>query len=317
MSQIVGGGPLYSCTMVCPACSKNSYIAAKRGHIQCVREHREWDSRTLCGAIRSRSREVYDQVKALEPPIMHTPATLIVENAAKVGWLDVVQEHIDLCHDVMKIAIISLQCGHYELSKYILEKLDRDTLNQAEHKLFYSAVMGGNLQCIDMVNDMYEKNLWTTAPPMMLYAAAVSSNKPSVWDILTRCNPPTEQYLVSSAVYSMELKKYTSAKVVTNIATTLHVPLPPQLKTMCIRVRDVHMLRLLYRNNEEWPVNFSQVLESQIEKAGPRIRVFLQQMREFAESCGADKIGELMRIINDVDIPPAKRQRFETLVKLF
>jgi len=313
----VVGGPLDSRSMVCPACSKNSYIAAKRGHIQCVREHREWDARTLCGAIRSKSREVYDQVRALEPPNMHTPAMLIVENAVNVGWLDVVQEHIEFCHDIKKIAIISLKCGHYELSKYILGELPRDILDQVEHQLFYSAVMSGNLQCIDMVNDMYEKNLWITTPQMMLYAAAVSSNKPCVWHILTRCTPPTEQHLVSSVAFSIDLKKYTSAKVVTNIATTLRVPLPPELKTMCIRTRDVQMLRMLYRNNEEWPANFSHVLESQIEKAGPRIRVLLEQMREFAESCGADKIGELMRIINDVDMPPAKRQRFETLVKLF
>lgn len=305
--------------MPCPSCSKNTYIAAKRGHIRCVLEHVQWDHRTLCGAIRSGSREVYDAVKDLEPAFSRTPSTIVAQNAVCVGWLDVVQEHfphVEPRH-VKKMCLLALEHGYPGIAKYVIDNMCPLEVQRSGNDFFYSAVVSGNFECIDLVNDVYEKNMWTVLSPKALYAAAVSSQKIGVWDILTRVVPPTEEVLALSVAYAIDLKKYHSVRIVVNHATAQMVPLPPLLKNLCIKTRDVHLMRMLHTNNEEWPPNFSELLEREIQRAGPRVRVHLENIRDFAHSCGANKVDELMRIMKDVDMPPAKRQRFERLVRLF
>lgn len=305
--------------MPCPSCSKSTYIAAKRGHIRCVLEHVQWDHRTLCGAIRSGSREVYDAVKDLEPDHSRTPPFIVAQNAVCVGWLDVVREHFPLVERryVKKMCLLALEGGYRDIAKYIIDNTPFSEIENSGDHLFYSAVVGGNFECIDLVNDVFEKNMWTVVSPKALYAGAVASQKMGVWEILTRVVPPTEEVLALSVAYAIDMKKYHAVRIVVNHATTHMVPLPALLKNLCIKTRDVHLMRMLYTNNEEWPPNFNELLSREIERAGPRVRVHLESIRDFAHSCGANKVDELVRIMKDIDMPQAKRQRFERLVKLF
>ena len=216
-----------------------------------------------------------------------------------------------------KLVFISLQSGKSLISKYVLENLSEVEKHAYRERMFYFAMVSGNLECIDMVNDAFEENLWNDINSNLLYSAAVIGECIPVWHILVRCVPPSDALLAHTCGFGLERKKYASVRFAINYATENAIILPTQLKSMCLRSRNIQIMRHLHTNNPEWPPNFMHDIEFLTTRAGPRVRLELKDIRDFADSRGANKICELIRIMTDVDMPASKRQKFDRLVELF
>ena len=294
--------------MVCTACT-NSYIAAKRGHTECVyhcaRIH-GWHPNTVVGAIEGGSRAMYERISDKR----HVAPQLVNEAkaAAMHGWDDVVRVALPLMNhvDILKLAMETLGRGHTRLC----EILCRDYRAGQSFRIpgFLRAIHSGKVDTCLWAEYFwkYTEDDWRTHVDKMRLEAIHSNSLEMVEYIFERFGMPRDPNKCLRNVVANADNYYMFRYLWDKVEDKSIVE--DTLKNYCIEKNRIEVLRTIQKSVPTWPETFLDIARRGRQSA---LRKYLIK---YAENCGAQEINvlrkralhEMMEIIDDVEMPEGR-----------
>lgn len=303
--------------MSCLTCKNNTYTAAKRRHLKCLAaaEKVGWHSRTLCGAIMSGDRRVYDKVKAMDNG--RARAWDVINAAAKEGWRDVVADHYEGPYDVNELdqLMSSAMSGHHlDMCEFVYLNYYKDVVrfNDKTYRwLLLYAAKSASLSVVlwfveqfewrpHYIDEFWERHIFT---------AAVKADDVEVLGYLwPRFDRHTHQqcmrywYLEEALPRSPNAFKFLVDKCTTELGYRIEAGFKDYVLT---HPRHAYQnIMTLYRNNNEWGFRFKHSLDEALNTAGPRYKRNLERVKAFAKErgmYGALLLEKIRDLIGDVE----------------
>lgn len=299
--------------MSCRSC-KTTYLAAKKGHVECVLDKVEWHKRTLCGAIMSGNRGVYERIRRLDKG-RAVPSEVVLA-AAEKGWVDVVADNYDGPYGdrfLLKLMASAMSSGSSHMCDFVCTNYMRDfQLTLANYKsLLVSAIGSKSIPMMKWFKDTF--GWWVDyidGEGPTLYECAVMTNDVTMMEYLW---PYFDVQMHRGAMYhwylQSALKRPQAFRFLIDKCDELGIRVPAELKDQVLWYPKFAFqnIVLLYRNNNEWGRYFKYALEDELREAGPRTRVIFERIKDYAEYHGLhadrtdDILGEIRHLIGDVE----------------
>lgn len=301
----------------CTSCN-NTYIAAKKRHVKCIERLKDvWHPKTLCGAIMSGDRRMYDTVKAMDAN--RTSSWQVVNAAAKEGWCDVVADYHRSTYtrwDAQELMYSALLGGHLKMCEFVYTNyfIKLVPFNEFVYRnvLMHGAIKSGSLAILHWFVENFEwRPQYVDGYARDIMTCAIMANDVEVleylwplFDIQMHAGAMQHWYLNDAFSRYPNSFKFLVDKCTNEIGYEIeasyknYVILSPR--------HAYENIVALYNNNNEWTESFRYELETELRIAGPRQRIKLQQVKQFAAQHGmydADKWGilrQIRAIIGDV-----------------
>lgn len=294
--------------MACPLC-KNTYLAAKNRHLQCVvAQSHMWHRRTLCGAIESGDKRVYYAVHSMD--YGRTCDIEVMCAAARVAWMDVMADHYyPGGHYTNETLVKFLQNAMSGKSVHACEFVYTNYMGNVDitlaryRKLLLSAISSSSIAVMkwfeqtfgwwvqyidDNTADFFECAVNTGDEAMMEYLWPL-------FDIHVHFRLMEHRYLYSA------FKLPRAFQFLMRKCNEMDFAVSPELKEQALGWPKYafHNIIMLYRNNMEWGLHFEFLIEDEIRDAGPRNKVIFERIKGFAIEHGlrVNRKGELIEKI--------------------
>lgn len=302
----------------CTSC-KNTYTAAKKRHVKCIdRLKDEWHPKTLCGAIMSGDRRMYDTVKLMDDN--RTDSWQVVNAAAKEGWRDVVADYHRSTYtrwDAQGLMYSALAGGHVDMCDFVYTNYFMKLVPFNEYT-YRSVLMSGVIKSgsLTMLHWFVENFEWRPqyvdgyARDIMVCAVLADDVQVleylwPLFDVQMHRGAMRHWYLQDSFSKCPNSFKF----LVDKCTNELGYQIDARFKNYVI-LSPRHAFEnivALYSNNREWAPSFRYELEYELRIVGPRHRINLEQVKRFAERHGMNDVGkahllrQIRTIIGDVE----------------
>lgn len=323
--------------MSCPSC-KNTYIAAKNRHMGCIEALSGiWDKRTLCGAIESGDKRVYNTVREMD--YGRTCDIEVICAAAKAAWTDVMANHYNQYftnETLVKFMQSAMSGKSVHSCEFVYTNYMRDVdITVARYKkLLMSAISS----CSTVVIRWFEQTFgwwvqYIDENTAEFFECAVNTGDLTmmeylwpIFDLEVHFRAMEHRYLHSA------LRIPRAFQFLMGKCNEFDFAVDPELKEQALWYPKyaLHNIILLYRNNAEWGWHFAFAIEDEIAAAGPRNKLIYERIKGFAIEHGLHlnrkdeflekilalvgdfeveeplDIGKLMTHIDSMDMPEGK-----------
>ena len=278
--------------MICRGC-KNTYLAAKKGHLGCIAQLHEWHPRTLCGAVVHGDKFLYYTIRDIDNGRTNTHEVAL--EAALCGWVDILAENytgpytISFVYKLLKNALLSksVHMCEFIFTNYVLT---HNLSGKYGHLLAY-AIRSKSVRIIQWFEDTFG---W--------YEDYIHQNTGTIFDYVIRTDDTNVlNYMWSKfdvqrvrigGMYhwypESSMKCMNSFAFLVEKCNQLHIIIDPELKerAICYPKNAEFMIKKLYENNHDWGPYFKDALEDELHDVGPRERPIYERIRDFARVRG-------------------------------
>jgi hypothetical protein len=302
--------------MTCKTC-RNTYVAAKKRHYKCVESLKDkWHQKTLCGAIASGDRRVYDKIKDMDAG--RTSSWDIVNAAAKEGWRDVVADHhrgLYTRAEAETLMMNSMGGHHLDMCDFVYLNYYKEVVDINEYT--YRSMLGFAIKSgsIDVVHWFEENFRWRFHyiydHQRNIFTQAIMADDVQVLEYLwnrldTQVHNESMRhwYLEDAISKSPNAFKFLVDKCTHEFGYTIE---PGFKDWVLLRPRYAYEnIVALYSNNSDWGERFKHTIEQEIHMTTrPAHKRILMRIREFARGHGLYGINLLQKIrelIGDVEV---------------
>ena len=303
--------------MKCKTCT-NTYIAAKKRHVKCVEYMKDtWHPKTLCGAIASGDRRIYNKIKDMDACRTFWWDTM--NAAAKEGWRDVVADYhqrAPYTRAEAETLMMNAMAGHHlDMCDFVYLNYYRETVEINEYtyrSMLGFAIKSGSIEVVkwfeenfgwrfDYIYD-HQRSIFTRA--IMADDVQVLEYLWNRLDTQVHNESMRHWYLEDAISKSPNAFKFLVDKCTHEFGYTIE---PGFKDWVLLRPRYAYEnIVALYSNNSDWGERFKHSIEQEIHlTTRPVHKRILMRIREFARERGLYRTNLLQKIrelIGDVEL---------------